>query len=59
MAGLKQQFKEKRFVLFWRVVGGFEVEIGVVFLAQKAVPALSVHDMFAIKAVICNWAHIS
>ena len=44
---------------FWRIVGGCEVEIGVVFLAQKAVPALSVHDMFAIKAVICNWALIS
>ena len=44
---------------FWRIVGGCEVEIGVVFLAQKAVPALSVHDMIAIKAVICKWALIS
>ena len=44
---------------FWCIVGGCEVEIGVVFLAQKAVPALSVHDMIAIKVAISNWALIS
>ena len=59
MAGLKQQFKEKRFVLFLPTVDVCEVEIGVVFLAQKAVPALSVHDMIAIKVAIHKWALIS
>ena len=34
-------------------------EIGVVFLAQKAAPALSVHDMIAIKVAIHKWAFIS
>ena len=34
-------------------------EIGVVFLAQKAAPALSVHDMIAIKVAIHKWALIS
>ena len=34
-------------------------EIGVVFLAQKEVPALSVHDMIAIKVAIYKWALIS
>ena len=34
-------------------------EIGVVFLAQKAAPVLSVHDMKAIKVATYKWALIS
>ena len=58
MAGLKHQFKEMRFVLSSLPVVDV-CEIGVVFLAQKAAPALSVHDMIAIKVAIYKWALIS
>ena len=49
----------KEICTFLPTVDVCEVEIGVVFLAQKAVPALSVHDMIAIKVAIYKWALIS
>ena len=57
MAGLKHQFKEKRFVLFFLPVVDV-CEIGVVFLAQKAATALPVHFMIAIKVARHKWAII-